>query len=108
MPPSCLVSGLGGGRRSALRYRQFGGSGLGCPSDMLIQILLNSIISALVLSLVALGFNLIFNATKVFHLAHGAMYASAVYSAVAFRALLRGFASESVATVVALALSLLL
>lgn len=46
---------------------------------MLTQILLNGILSALLLSLVAIGFNLIFNATKVFHLAHGAMYVTAVY-----------------------------
>ena len=46
---------------------------------MLIQILLNSIISGLLLALVAIGFNFIFNATKVFHLAHGAIYVSATY-----------------------------
>src|SRR5207247_2641280 len=63
---------------------------------------------ALILSLVALGFNLIFNATRVFHLAHGAMYASAVYSAFGFRALMRDFAPEGVATAIAIALSLLL
>jgi branched-chain amino acid transport system permease protein len=55
---------------------------------MLTQILINSIISALLLSLVALGFNLIFNATKVFHLAHGAMYVSAVYTTSWFTGLL--------------------
>jgi len=47
---------------------------------MATQILLNSILSALMLSLVAIGFNLIFNSTKVFHLAHGAIYVCAVYS----------------------------
>ena len=47
---------------------------------MITQILLNSILSAFLLTLVAIGFNLIFNATKVFHLAHGAMYVSAIYA----------------------------
>lgn len=55
---------------------------------MLTQILINSIISALLLSLVALGFNLIFNATRVFHLAHGAMYVGAVYATFGFTGLL--------------------
>ncbi|MEZ5013768.1 MAG: hypothetical protein R2794_05705 [Chitinophagales bacterium] len=57
---------------------------------MLTQILLNSVISALLLSLVAIGFNLIFNATKVFHLAHGALYVSAVYGVYGFNQLLSG------------------
>jgi branched-chain amino acid transport system permease protein len=47
---------------------------------MFTQIFINSIISALLLSLVAIGFNLIYNTTKVFHLAHGAMYVSSVYA----------------------------
>jgi len=75
---------------------------------MLTQILINSIISALLLSLVALGFNLIFNATKVFHLAHGAMYVSVVYAAFAFTSLLGRilppWLSASVAAVLALLL----
>ena len=57
---------------------------------MLTQILLNSVISALLLSLVAIGFNLIFNATKVFHLAHGALYVSAVYGVYGFNQLMSG------------------
>jgi branched-chain amino acid transport system permease protein len=64
---------------------------------MSYQILVYSITSALLLSLVAIGFNLIFNATKVFHLAHGAMYVSAVYAMYQFynvfiQAFSRGFA----------------
>jgi branched-chain amino acid transport system permease protein len=51
---------------------------------MLTQILINSILSALLLSLVAIGFNMIFNATKVFHLAHGALYVGAIYSVYGF------------------------
>lgn len=47
---------------------------------MPLQFLLNSILSSLLLCLAAAGFNLIFNATKVFHFAHGAIYALAVYA----------------------------
>jgi branched-chain amino acid transport system permease protein len=52
---------------------------------MLTQILFNSINSALLLSLVAIGFNLIFNATKVFHLAHAGIYIAGIYSFYHFR-----------------------
>jgi branched-chain amino acid transport system permease protein len=75
---------------------------------MLTQILINSIISALLLSLVALGFNLIFNATKVFHLAHGAMYVSAVYAASAFTGLLGRILPPWLSASVAVILALLL
>jgi len=47
---------------------------------MLSQIFINSILSATLLALVALGFNLIFNTTKIFHLAHGALLVSCIYS----------------------------
>jgi len=40
------------------------------------QILINSLISGLLLSLVALGFAFIFSITKVFHIAHGGIYAT--------------------------------
>jgi branched-chain amino acid transport system permease protein len=46
---------------------------------MIAQILLNSVLSGLLLCIVAIGFNLIFNATRVFHLAHGAIYVSSIY-----------------------------
>jgi len=74
---------------------------------MLTQILLNSIIAALLLSLVAIGFNLIFNATKVFHLAHGAMYVSAVYATVMFNNLLRPILPYPIITISSIILSLL-
>lgn len=45
-----------------------------------VQILLNSLISGLVLSLVAIGFTYIFRVTKVFHLAHGAVYVAGALS----------------------------
>jgi branched-chain amino acid transport system permease protein len=75
---------------------------------MLTQILLNSIISALLLSMVAIGFNLIFNATKVFHLAHGAMYVSAVYATFMFNNLLRLVLPQAASIVASVILSLLL
>ncbi len=46
---------------------------------MILQILVNSILSAMLLALIAIGFNMIFNVSKIFHLAHGAFYTSAVY-----------------------------
>ena len=45
-----------------------------------IQILLNSIVSGLLLSLVAIGFTYIFHVTKVFHLAHGGIYVSGAFA----------------------------
>lgn len=44
--------------------------------DTINQILLNSFVSGLILSLVAIGFTYIFLVTKVFHLAHGGVYVS--------------------------------
>lgn len=75
---------------------------------MLSQILLNSVISALLLSLVAIGFNLIFNATKVFHLAHGAMYISAVYGVYEFKHLFKQIFPQGVAVVLSIFASLIL
>lgn len=46
----------------------------------LIQILINSIISGLMLSLVAIGFTYIFRVTRVFHLAHGGIYVSGAFA----------------------------
>lgn len=40
----------------------------------LFQIVLNSMVSGLLLSLVAIGFTYIFKVTRVFHLAHGGIY----------------------------------
>jgi len=42
--------------------------------DIARQILLNALVSGGVLSLVAIGFAYIFQVTKVFHLAHAAIY----------------------------------
>lgn len=46
---------------------------------MIIQILINSLINSLLLTLVALGFHIIFSATKIFHIAHGGIYVAGVY-----------------------------
>ncbi len=51
---------------------------------MFLQLLFNSIISGLLLSLVAVGFNLIFYTSKVFHLAHGAVYVFGAYAMMKF------------------------
>jgi len=75
---------------------------------MLSQILVNSILSAFLLSLVAVGFNLIFNATKVFHLAHGAMYVSAVYSLYALNNYFQQYLPYAISIIVSIFLSLLL
>lgn len=44
------------------------------------QILTNTLISALVLSLVAVGFTFIFRVTKVFHLAHAGIYVTGAFT----------------------------
>lgn len=74
---------------------------------MFIQILINSIISACLLSLVAIGFNLIFNATKIFHLAHGAIYVCVVYVLYEFIKLFQEIFLYEVAIAVSIVLSLL-
>lgn len=45
-----------------------------------IQILINSIVSGLTLSLVAIGFAYIFRVTRVFHLAHGGIYVTGAFT----------------------------
>lgn len=45
-----------------------------------IQIFINSIVSGLLLSLVAIGFTYIFRVTKVFHLAHGGVYVAGAFA----------------------------
>jgi branched-chain amino acid transport system permease protein len=46
---------------------------------MFTQVLVNGLITGLLYTLVALGFSLIYGGTRVFHLAHGAVYTSAAY-----------------------------
>jgi branched-chain amino acid transport system permease protein len=75
---------------------------------MIIEIFYNSILASLVLALVAIGFNLIFNATKVFHLAHGAVYVYAVFSFYYINVLLVQWISPVMATIFSFLLSLFL
>lgn len=46
---------------------------------MLIQLMVNGLIAGSVYALVALGFSLIYRSTKIFHIAHAAIYTSAAY-----------------------------
>ncbi len=48
--------------------------------ETVIQILFNSFVSGLLLSLVAIGFTYIFRVTKVFHLAHGGIYITGAFT----------------------------
>lgn len=48
--------------------------------NTLIQIILNSIVSGLLLSLVAISFTYIFRVTRVFHLAHGGVYVAGAFA----------------------------
>lgn len=48
--------------------------------DTILQISVNSLASALVLSLVAIGFTFIFRVTKVLHLAHGGVYVAGAFA----------------------------
>lgn len=48
--------------------------------DIIAQITLNSLVSGLILSLVAIGFTYIFRVTRVFHLAHGGVYVSGAFA----------------------------
>lgn len=51
---------------------------------MIAQLIANGIITGFSYALVALGFGLIYNSTKVFHLAHGAIYTLSAYIAYLF------------------------
>ena len=46
---------------------------------MVLQLLANGIVTGCIYALVALGFGLIYNTTKIFHLAHGIVYTAASY-----------------------------
>jgi branched-chain amino acid transport system permease protein len=46
---------------------------------MLFQVLINGIIAGLLYALIALGFSLIYSGTKIFHIAHGAVYTVTPY-----------------------------
>ncbi len=46
---------------------------------MLIQLLANGFVNGCIYALMALGFALIYNTTKIFHVAHGAVYTAGAY-----------------------------
>lgn len=56
---------------------------------MLIQLLANGLVSGCLYALIALGFALIYNATRTFHLAHGAVYTASAYFLYVFLILLK-------------------
>ncbi|MBX3291542.1 MAG: branched-chain amino acid ABC transporter permease [Acidobacteria bacterium] len=49
-------------------------------TGIVAQICLNSVVAGLTVSLVAIGFTYIFRVTRVFHLAHGAVYIAGAFS----------------------------
>jgi branched-chain amino acid transport system permease protein len=49
-----------------------------------LQLIFNSLVAGVLLAVVALGFNFVFSTTKVFHLAHGAVYVCGAYSLLFF------------------------
>jgi branched-chain amino acid transport system permease protein len=73
----------------------------------MVQIFINSITSALMLALVALGFNLIFNATKVFHLTHGAIYVMGVFVAYSLQTILGNFLAILAAIILTVGVALM-
>ncbi|MBS1790502.1 MAG: branched-chain amino acid ABC transporter permease [Acidobacteria bacterium] len=68
------------------------------------------LIAGMLYSLVALGYSLIYNATKVFHIAHGAIYTAAAYLLLALsyaaRSVFRSTGGLSLAIIIILALLL--
>ena len=48
-------------------------------TGIILQALTNGLVVGCAYALVALGFGLIYNTTRVFHFAHGAVYAAAAY-----------------------------
>lgn len=55
---------------------------------MPIQIIINGLLAGSLYSLIALGFSLIYSGTRIFHIAHGAVYTSAPYLFLAWTSLL--------------------
>ena len=73
-------------------------------NTMILQLVFNGMVSGLLLALLATGFNLIFNTTRVFHIAHGGFYVGGAY---VFYALIQSFQSQSLFLVLVAALSAL-
>jgi len=76
---------------------------------MPIQIFINGLIAGSIYSLIALGFSLIYSGTRIFHIAHGAIYTLAPYLFIAWSALLSiiFYSSGVVTFVFAILLSLI-
>ena len=72
---------------------------------MVLQLLFDGLVADLLLALLATGFNYVFNATVVFHIAHGSFYVGGAY---AFYAILQLFLSQSLFFVLLSALAALL
>lgn len=51
---------------------------------MILQVIINSLIAGSIYSLIAVGFSLIYQTTRFFHFAHGAIYTFGVYLAYVF------------------------
>ena len=49
-------------------------------NSVVLQLVFNALVSGLLLALLASGFNLIYNTTKVFHIAHGGFYVAGAYA----------------------------
>lgn len=74
-------------------------------NTIFLQLAFNGLVSGLLLALLAAGFNLIFNTTRVFHIAHGSFYVGGAY---AFYAILQLFPNQSLFFVLLSALAALL
>lgn len=70
-----------------------------------LQLVVNSLISGLVLAVMAVGFHLAFRTVKVFHLAHGAVFVLGAYTMVAVTDLLPGAFGWALALLLAMAVS---
>lgn len=55
---------------------------------MLIQLLANGFVTGCMYALMALGFALIYNTTRIFHVAHGAVYTASAYACYVFLVIL--------------------
>lgn len=75
---------------------------------MAIQVIINGLVTGLLYSLVALGFSLIYSGTRVFHIAHGAIYTAGTYLLLAWlgatATILSGSNAFSLATAITLSL----
>lgn len=74
-------------------------------NTLFLQLAFNGLVSGLLLALLAVGFNLIINTTRVFHIANGSFYVGGAY---AFYAILQLFQSQSLFFVLLSALAALL